>query len=233
VTALGRHSLAPPPEARAEVPRPRASLNASARYRILAVVVGVVAFLSTSPAPAVARSPVHVNQLLTDRVGALGTEADEVQQALEAVRRETDGTLYVVLVSGFGAGTGADWVEQVTTQSDIGPSHVLLAIDVAGPTYEWRLGDAAPWDVTEVEELITTAAEPEILEGHWAAAITAVAEGLRDGDLPAVAGHDEGGAAESSTATTTAVIGTIALVALAGYQFSRRTTARDRQTSET
>ena len=84
-----------------------------------------------------------------------------------------------------------------------------------------------------MEQLMIAAARPQVVAGNWAGAITAVAEGLRTGDVPAVAGENEGGAAESSAATTTAVVGFVLLFLLAGYQFSRRTTARQRQPSDT
>ena len=213
--------------------RPGPFRSMLARQRLLTVLLGVLAFLSAGLGPAVAGSPVGVDQLLTDRVGALGTETSEVQAALEAVRQETGGTLNVVLVSAFDEAAGADWAEQVATQSDIGSSYVLLAIDVEGHTYQWWLGDTAPWGVTEVEQLMIAAARPQVVAGNWAGAITAVAEGLRTGDVPAVAGENEGGAAESSAATTTAVVGFVLLFLLAGYQFSRRTTARQRQPSDT
>lgn len=213
--------------------RPGPFRSMLARHRLLTVLLGVLAFLSTGLGPAVAGSPVGVDQLLTDRVGALGTEATEVQEALEAVRQETGGRLNVVLVSGFDGAAGADWVEQVATQSEIGSSYLLLAIDVEAHAYEWWLGDAAPWDVTEVEQLMIAAARPQVVAGNWAGAITAVAEGLRSGDVPAVADDGGGEASEWTSATTTAVVGFVLLFLLAGYQFSRRATARQRQPSDT
>ena len=89
--------------------RPGPFRSMLARQRLLTVLLGVLAFLSAGLGPAVAGSPVGVDQLLTDRVGALGTEATEVQEALEAVRQETGGRLNVVLVSGFDGAAGADW----------------------------------------------------------------------------------------------------------------------------
>ena len=186
------------------------------------MLLAALALLLTSPNPAAAESPFPVDELLTDRVGALGAETAEVRQALESVREETGGALHVVLVSSFDGAAGADWAEQVATQSDIGSSYLLLAIAVEGHTYEWWLGDATPWDVTTVEQLITAAARPEVAAGNWDSAITAVAEGLRTGEIPTVAVSSEAQDSEWSAATTTAVIGSAVLIVLAAYQLSRR-----------
>ena len=170
-----------------------------------------------------------------DRVGALGADTAEVQQALETVRAETGGALHVVLVSSFDDVASAEWIEQVAAQSDIGSSYILLAIATEAHTYEWWLGDTAPWGVTEVEPLMVAATRPEVLAGNWAGAITAVAEGLRTGEIPVAAdpGHEDAAdlghedeASVSTSATTTAVVGFVALFLLAGYQFSRRAGAR-------
>lgn len=203
--------------------------------RSLAVLLGVLAFVALGVHPAAAEPPLAVDQLLTDRVGALGADTAEVQQALETVRAETGGALHVVLVSSFDDVASAEWIEQVAAQSDIGSSYVLLAIATEAHTYEWWLGDTAPWEVTEVQPLMVAAARPAVLAGNWAGAITAVAEGLRTGEIPAAAdlGHEDAAdlghedeASVSTSATTTAVVGFVILFLLAGYQFSRRAGAR-------
>jgi uncharacterized membrane protein YgcG len=192
----------------------------------LVVLLGLLALLSTAIPTAAAEPPIAVDQLLTDRGGVLGTETAEAQQALEALREETAGALHVVLVSSFDGATGADWVEQVATQSDIGSSYLLLAITTEGHTYEWWLGDTAPWDATRVDEVITAAGEPEVVAGNWAGAITAVAEGLRTGEIPAADTSNEAETSEWTSATTTAVVGFVILFVLAGHQLSRRAAAR-------
>ena len=193
------------------------------------VLLGVLTFVMLGVRPVTAEPPVPVDQrLLTDRVGAVEGSAAEVQRALETLRAETGGALYVVLVSSFDGVPGADWVEQVATQSSLGSSYLLLAMSTEEHTYEWRLGDTAPWDETNVDELITAAGEPAVVDGDWVGAITAVAEGLRTGEIPAAAVEHEGEdeATDGSSATTTAVVGFAVLFVLAGYQFSRRATAR-------
>lgn len=125
-------------------------------------------------------------------------------------------------------------VEVSKVWNQLGGSPLLLAITTEAHTYEWWLGDSAPWEVTNVGELITAAGVPAVVVGDWAGAITAVAEGLRTGEIPAAAdpGHEdddpghEDEASVSTSATTTAVVGFVALFVLAGYQFSRRARAR-------
>jgi hypothetical protein len=197
------------------------------------VLLGVLALVLAGFRPALAEAPSALDELLTDRPAALGADTAAVQQALESLRDETGGALYAVLVSGFDGASGADWVEQVAAQSDIGSSYLLLAIDVEGHAYEWWLGDDAPWDVTEVDQLITAAAEPEVAAGNWAGAITAVADGLRTGEIPPAASNEDDGSSDWSTATTTAVIGSLVLLGLAVHQYSGRAPATRGQRPET
>jgi hypothetical protein len=189
----------------------------------MTVLVGLLAILLTGTGPAAAEPPFAVQDLLTDRLGALGTEAAEVQQTLEAVRDETGGALHVVLVDSFDD-ADADWAEQVATKSDLGSSYLLFAMAVDDSQYQWWLGDTFPWDVAQVDQLITAAAQPEVLNGNWSGAVTALADGLRTGEVPDA--PDENGASSWSGATTTAVIGAAALVLLAAHQLSRRSGAR-------
>jgi hypothetical protein len=191
--------------------------------RVLTVVVSLLAFVLTGTGPAAAEAPFAVQDLLTDRVGALGAEAAEVQGTLEAVRNETGGALHVVLVDGFEQ-ADADWAEQVATQSNLGSSYLLFAMAVDDSQYQWWLGDTFPWDVEQVDQLITTAAQPEVLNGNWSGAVTALADGLRTGEIPDA--PDGAGASSWTGATTTAVIGGAALVLLAAHQLSRRSGAR-------
>jgi hypothetical protein len=209
--------------------RSRPSRGVRRWHRVGAVLVAVLAFLLARPGSAAAEPPFAVDQLLTDRAAALGADPTQVQQALEAVRAGTGGALHVVLVSSFDGATGDDWAEQVAAQSDIGSSYLLLAVAVEDHTYEWWLGDTAPWDVTEVEQLVTAAAQPRVVDGDWGGAITALAEGLRTGEIPESAGGDEEETSEWSAATTTAVVGSVVLLLLASHQLSRRAAARREQ----
>ena len=77
-----------------------------------------------------------MEEALTDPNDVLGTEAAELRSTLEAVRDETGGSLHVVLVSSFEE-AGADWAEQVATQSDLGSSYLLFAMAVDDNGYQW------------------------------------------------------------------------------------------------
>ncbi|WP_324277022.1 TPM domain-containing protein [Blastococcus brunescens] len=197
-------------------------------HRVLAVLAGFVVLLLTGTGPAVAEPPFAVDALLTDPNGALGAQAAEVESALEAVRDETGGSLHVVLVSTFEE-AGTDWAEQVATQSDLGSSYLLFAMAVDDNGYQWWLGDTFPYDVTEVDQLITAAAQPQVLNGHWSGAVTALADGLRTGDIPEAS--DGAGSTSWSGATTSAIVGGALLVLLAAHQLSRRSQSRQAQAS--
>ncbi|MGY1915170.1 TPM domain-containing protein [Blastococcus sp. SYSU DS0973] len=188
-------------------------------HRLITVLVGLAVLVLTGTGPAVAEPPFPVDDLLTDPNGVLGSDAAEVRRTLEAVRDETGGALHVVLVSSFEE-AGADWAEQVATQSELGSSYLLFAMAVEDNEYQWWLRDTFPYDATEVDQLVTTAAQPEVINGNWSAAVTALAEGLRTGEIPS--GGEEAGEAGWSAATTSAVIGGVLLVLLAARQLSRR-----------
>jgi hypothetical protein len=102
---------------------------------------------------------------------------------------------------------------------------------VEGNQYEWWLGDTFPYDVTEVDQLTTAAAQPGVVAGDWSGAITALAQGLRSGEIPE--GAEEAGGSRWSAGRTTAIVGGAALVLLAAHQLSRRTGARRTQSSDT
>ena len=197
---------------------------------VLTVLAGLLAFVLTGTGPAAAESPFAVTELLTDRAVVLGADAAELQRTLEALREETGGSLHVVLVSSFD-GIASGWAEAAATQSNLGSSYLLVAMAVEDNEYQWWLGDDFPWDVTQVDQLITAAAQPEILNGNWSGAVTGLADGLRTGEIPETA-EDAAGSTSWSGATTTAVIGGALLVLLAAHQLSRRSHAKQAQASD-
>nr|WP_279591163.1 TPM domain-containing protein [Modestobacter marinus] len=166
--------------------------------------------------------------MLTDPNGVLETQAAEVQSALEAVRDKTGGSLHVVVVSNFEE-AGADWAEQVATQSDLGSSYLLFAMAVDDNGYQYWVGDTFPWDVSRIEELVVAAAQPDVLNGNWSGAVTSLADGLRTGETPEVA--DGSGGTSWTGATTSAVIGGALLVLLGAHRLSRRPQAKRTQAS--
>lgn len=188
-------------------------------HRLITVLAGLAVLVLTGTGTAVAEPPFPVDDLLTDPNGVLGSDAAEVRRTLEAVRDETGGSLHVVLVPSFEE-AGADWAEQVAAQSELGSSYFLFAMAVEDGEHQWWLGDTFPYDATEVDQLMTTAAQPEAINGNWSALVTALAEGLRTGEIPA--GGEEAGEAGWSAATTSAVIGGVLIVWLAARQLSRR-----------
>lgn len=198
-------------------------------HRVITVLAGFVVLLLTGKGPAFAEPPFAVDELLTDPNDVLGTEAAALQSTLEAVRDETGGSLYVVLVDSFEE-AGADWAEQVATQSDLGSSYLLLAMAVNDNGYQWWMGDTFPWDVNQVEELIVAAAQPQVLNGNWSGAVTGLADGLRTGEIPETA--DGAGGTDWTAATTSAVIGGALLLLLAAHQWSRRSEAKQTRASE-
>lgn len=191
-------------------------------HRVITVLAGLVFLVLTGTGPAVAEPPFAVDELLTDPNGVLGTQAAEVQSALEAVRDETGGSLHVVLVNSFEE-AGADWAEQVATQSDLGSSYLLFAMAVDDNEYQYWMGDTFPWAVSQVEELVTAAAQPEVLNGNWGGAVTALADGLRTGEIPKTS--DGSGGTSWTGTTTSVVIGGALLLLLVAHQWSRRSEA--------
>ena len=77
--------------------------------RRLSVVLGVVALLLLTGGPAYAVPPFRLADQVTDEVGALRGREDEVDEAVDELRRANGIQLFVVFAASFDGAEGADW----------------------------------------------------------------------------------------------------------------------------
>jgi uncharacterized membrane protein YgcG len=162
-------------------------------------VLGVVGALA---APAVARvpavAPFHVNERITDQVGALGSAEADVTTHLDALTKDTVYDLYVVFVDDFSAASGSAWADDTAIASGLGTEDVLLAVAVTERSYGLSVADKAELTDAQLRHLRTDLIEPRLSEDDWSGAVIAAADGLR----AAAVGADTGGTSTSGSSST-------------------------------
>jgi hypothetical protein len=139
----------------------------------------VVGLLVLGGGPAHAAAPTEVTDQITDEVGVLGSDTATVRAALDRLTERTGIRLYVAYVDAF-PGWGDEYTESTRYRSHLGRRDALLAVSVRSRTsylsvdhYVFPLSDAAVVGLMEREVV------PRIRAGEWAAAATALADGLR------------------------------------------------------
>ena len=86
---------------------------------VAALLVGLLACMTGA---ASAEAPLRVNDQITDKAGALGTDPSRVQSALDRLSADTGMRLYVVYVVSFSGRSGQDWA----ASQDWGMSPMIL-----------------------------------------------------------------------------------------------------------
>ncbi|WP_138997349.1 TPM domain-containing protein [Rhodococcus zopfii] len=155
---------------------------------ILAAVPAVLALLALLmwPAAASADTPLRLPGQITDTAGVLDANAEtEVQAALDRLYGDHQVQLWVAYVPSFSGQSGADWTEATARASGFGPKTALLAVATAGDYNLWVSNDVTDVSDAEIESIATDRVRPELVNGDWAGAAVAAAEGLGDAMAPA------------------------------------------------
>lgn len=190
----------------------------------LAAVLGlsVTALLGTATA-ASAVPPVTIppGQFVVDDAGVLGSEADEVRNAIAETRQDSGYTLFVVYVDEFtNPSDPAAWGNQVVAQRNMGEREVLLSIATEGR----RIQVSAPQDTVltqKHEDAMVAAATDElfgkesITAADWAAAAVNTADALESG------GSGSSGGSGASLAPVLLIGGIVLLGGGAAFLFVR------------
>lgn len=141
---------------------------------LLAIAFGAVGLGSGA---AQADSPIDVRGDITDTAGVLGSEAADVQEALDDLTDKTGLQLFVVYVRSFDGQSGADWSDATAQKSGFGKSDILLAV----ATDDRRYGIAAPQELAlsdkALDDVEINDIRPKLSDGDWAGAAIAGAEG--------------------------------------------------------
>src|SRR3712207_4585904 len=109
--------------------------------RVATVAALILALLASGAGTALAEAPLRVNDPITDKVAALGTNPSVVQAALDRLRADTPMSLHVVYVSSFSGRSGQEWADQAAQMSQRGRNDALLAVAVDDRAYGVSLDD--------------------------------------------------------------------------------------------
>ena len=165
--------------------------------RVAAVTALVVGLLWCGAGIALAEAPLRVNEPITDRSGALGTNPSQVQDALDRLSKDSDVRLYVVYVSTFSGRGGQAWADQSAQMSQLGRNDALLAVATDDRAYGISLDDRFPLSDATVTAIENRDLRPRLAAGDYAGAAIAMADGLRTGGPSAGSDGDRAAACPS------------------------------------
>jgi uncharacterized membrane protein YgcG len=192
--------------------RPRSLRAAQLLAAVAALsVLGVVGALA-APAVALVRTvaPFHVNERITDQVGALGSATADATTHLDALKNGTEYDLYVVFVDDFSGASGSAWADDTAIASGLGTEDVLLAVAVTERSYGLSVADKSQLTDAQIRHLRTDLIEPRLSAEDWSGAVIAAADGL----IAAASGTDTGGTSTSGGTSTPSSSSTSGLLVL-------------------
>lgn len=137
------------------------------------------AFWLPAGLPAAAEEALVVNDLITDRVGALGGREGEVEAAQDRLFDDHRLELYVVYVDSFAGRSVADWAAEAASHQRFGINQALLVVATREGEYELVLDPEYPLSAAQVTEIRETAVAPALRAFDWAGAAVGAADGLR------------------------------------------------------
>jgi hypothetical protein len=164
----------------------------SATVRYAAAVLAALVFALSGATTAAAVAPIELDSgAVTDRVGAVGGRGAEVDAAIDRLRSEAAIGLYVAYVDSFSGWAPQDWADQTAVNSGLGTNDILLAVATGDRRYAWSVASGFPLSDSQLNEVATSAIEPELSQDDWAGAAIAAADGYR---AEAAGGSGGGGA---------------------------------------
>ncbi|WP_189518572.1 TPM domain-containing protein [Streptomyces sindenensis] len=193
--------------------------------------------------PARADDPVELSRdgQITDRVGALGDRAGQVEDALNRLYDEQRVQLFVVYVRDFSGRSGQTWSDETADRNGLGQDDVLLSVATHDRQYAYSVDVDSRLTDDQLRAVAGTAIEPALRENDWAGAAIGAADGYasvlagRPVTAPAITpGPADPGAGGSDSTGARDFILPVAVVAGVGavgvYAYARR---RRRTTTRT
>ncbi|WP_405636888.1 TPM domain-containing protein [Streptomyces sp. NBC_01178] len=114
---------------------------------------------------------------ITDRVGALGDRAGQVEDALDRLYAEQRVQLFVVYVRDFSGRSGQTWSDETADRSGLGQDDVLLSVATHDRRYGYSVDAGARLTDEQLRDVARTAIEPALRENDWAGAAIGAADG--------------------------------------------------------
>jgi uncharacterized membrane protein YgcG len=211
-------------------------------YPALLAALAVLAMCTALPArgatpPGDDPIPLARRGQITDKVGALGSRAPQVQTAVNRLYDRQRLQLFPVYVSGFSGRSPQDWANAAAVQNGLGRKDVLLAVATHDRQYAVSADQESGLTQEQLNEVGDQAIEPALRENDWAGAAVGAADGYdavlsgRPVTAPAITpgAADPVGAATRHSGTgvvwiPVVVVGAAALLTLWAYR--RRSAAR-------
>ncbi|WP_432112330.1 TPM domain-containing protein [Streptomyces sp. YPW6] len=186
--------------------------------------------------PARADDPVELSRdgQITDRVGALGDRAGQVEDALDRLYDEQRLQLFVVYVRDFSGRSGQTWSDETADRNGLGQDDVLLSVATRDRQYAYSVDVDSRLTDAQLRDVASRAIEPALRENDWAGAAIGAADGYtsvlagRPVTAPAITpGPADPGAGGSGSAEAHDFVLPLAVVAGVGavgaYAYARRT----------
>ncbi|MFE9235894.1 TPM domain-containing protein [Streptomyces sp. NPDC007007] len=186
--------------------------------------------------PARADDPVELSRdgQITDRVGALGDRAGQVEDALDRLYDEQRLQLFVVYVRDFSGRSGQTWSDETADRNGLGQDDVLLSVATRDRQYAYSVDVDSRLTDAQLRDVASRAIEPALRENDWAGAAIGAADGYtsvlagRPVTAPAITpGPADPGAGGSGSAEARDFVLPLAVVAGVGavgaYAYARRT----------
>ncbi|WP_228990462.1 TPM domain-containing protein [Streptomyces sp. DH8] len=201
----------------------------------LALLLAVCWLVLPAAGAARADDPVELSRdgQITDRVGALGDRAAQVEDALDRLYAEQRVQLFVVYVRDFSGRSGQTWSDETADRNGLGQDDVLLSVATHDRRYGYSVDAGARLTDEQLRDVARTAIEPALRENDWAGAAVGAADGYasslagRPVTAPAITpGPADPGAGASESVGARDYILPVAVVVGAGafgvYAYARR-----------
>lgn len=127
-----------------------------------------------------AEPPTRLDEQITDTVGALAGELDQVDTAIEGLESEQGIQLWVAYVDTFNGMSGQDWAAQTAELSGLGGNDMLLAVATGASAYGYSAAEPMPVSDDELARIMAEEVEPELADGDWADGTVVLADSLAE-----------------------------------------------------
>ena len=147
---------------------------------IRALAGGVVAalLLCTGATSASAEPPARLDEQITDSVGALAGDFDDVRDAVVQLQSDQGVQLWVAYVDTFDGMSGVQWTEATAQLSGLGGNDMLFAVATGDRAYGYTVADPMPVSDAELAQIMADVVEPELIADDWGGATIALANAL-------------------------------------------------------
>ena len=134
--------------------------------------------LCTGATSSSAEPPTHLEEQITDTVGALAGDIDDVRDAVVALQADEGIQLWVTYADTFDGTSGTQRTEATAQRSGLGGNDMLAAVATGDRAYGNSVADPMPVSDAELARIMADDVEPELSAGDRAGATIALADAL-------------------------------------------------------